>query len=474
MRKEIRQAFFRKDGIGAGALGGGRQPRGKKDNDGKKRGRPEDEKKRRENSEALAGLIVVFLIFAVAVVNIILPDKEFSERENRMLAQMPELSSASLADGRFMTHSESYLADQFLFRDLWISIRSRFQLLMGVSDSNGVYRGERGYMFQASSEPDEEHLSANIDSINQLAEDTNLRIFMMVVPTAPNVLSDYLPKFAPMSDQNADLMSLQQRISSNIKYIDTYDALKEHESEYIYYYTDHHWTTKGAYYAFLRAAPDIGIANPEEIEYSRVAVTDSFAGTLASKSGFPLKKKDTIEVWIPSEDAEAAGVLLQEAEGAEGTEETENAMKDAAENGSPEDTTADETEDGTYSPSIRYVVEYVEEDQKSVDLYDSSKLDSADKYAVFFGGNYPLIKISTTNQTDKSPLLIFKDSYANCFVPFLLPYYDEIIMVDPRYYYDDIGELIRTEKISQILFLYNADTFFEDTSLADVLAEMSE
>ena len=127
-----------------------------------------------------------------------------------------------------------------------------------------------------------------------------------------------------------------------------------------------------------------------------------------------------------------------------------------------------------YSPSVRYVVEYVEEDEKSVDLYDSSKLEGTDKYAVFFGGNYPLIKISTTNQTDKSPLLIFKDSYANCFVPFLLPYYDEIIMVDPRYYYGDIHELIRTEKITQILFLYNADTFFEDTSLADVLASAAD
>ena len=148
-----------------------------------------------------------------------------------MLSQFPELSAANLFDGRFMSHSESYLADQFMFRDLWISIRSRFQLLMGVNDSNGVYRGDRGYLFQASSEPDEAHLNANIDAINQLAENTDLRIFMMVIPTASNVLSDYLPKFAPMSDQNADLEELQKRISSNIKYIDTYDAMKEHESE---------------------------------------------------------------------------------------------------------------------------------------------------------------------------------------------------------------------------------------------------
>ena len=123
-----------------------------------------------------------------------------------------------------------------------------------------------------------------------------------------------------------------------------------------------------------------------------------------------------------------------------------------------------------YKPSVQYIVDYVQEDRKSANLYDSEKLESTDKYAVFFGGNYPLIRITTANDTGKEgPLLILKDSYANCFVPFLLTYYDEIIMVDPRYYYDDLTELIKTEKISQILFLYNADTFFEDTSLADVL-----
>ena len=399
------------------------------------------EKKKLKKGEVLAGWIIIALIFVISIANIALPDRDFSEKENRMLAQKPELSAASLFDGRFMSHSESYLSDQFALRDLWISIRSRFQLLLGKNDSNGVFRGERGYLFQAPSEPDEEHLSANIEAINAMAQNTDLRIFMMIAPTAANVLSDYLPDFAPVADQNKYLEDLKAGISSNIQYIDLYDTLKEHESDYIYYYTDHHWTTKGAYYAFLTAAPFLGIENPEEIEYRRYAVTDSFAGTLASRSGFPLKKEDTIEIWVPEENAKAA-----EASG---------------------------EEEGSYQPSVRYVVDYVEEEKKSADLYDSEKLETADKYAVFFGGNYPQVRITTTNDSGRGTLLIFKDSYANCFVPFLLPYYDEIIMVDPRYYYGDINELISTEKISNILFLYNADTFFEDTSLADVLAPQS-
>lgn len=396
-----------------------------------------------QKGEIFAGIVAIVLIFAVTLTNILLPDREFSEKENRMLAEKPEISASSLLDGRFMKHSESYLADQFMARDFWISLRSRFQLLMGSSDSNGVYRGARGYLFQQESEPDEEHLKANVEAINQLAENTDLRIFMMVVPTASNVLEEYMPKFAPESQQNKNLEELKKSISSNINFIDSYETLKEHESEYIYYYTDHHWTTKGAYYAFLNAAPSLGIPNPDEIKYERYAVTDSFAGTLASKSGFPLKEKDTIEIWVPETDAE---------------------QLDAAESSESEESAA-------FKSSVSYIVEYVQEDRKSAVLYDSEKLESTDKYAVFFGGNYPLIRITTANDTGKDgPLLILKDSYANCFVPFLLPYFDEIIMVDPRYYYDNLQELIKTEGISQILFLYNADTFFEDTSLADVLA----
>ena len=62
-------------------------------------------------------------------------------------------------------------------------------------------------------------------------------------------------------------------------------------------------------------------------------------------------------------------------------------------------------------------------------------------------------------------LLVLKDSYANCFLPFLAPYYREIVVVDPRYYYDDLAMLVETEEITDVLYLYNANTFFQDTSL---------
>ena len=87
---------------------------------------------------------------------------------------------------------------------------------------------------------------------------------------------------------------------------------------------------------------------------------------------------------------------------------------------------------------------------------------------MFFGGNYSRLDVTTTADTERA-LLIFKDSYANCMVQFLYPYFDHITIIDPRYYYDNIDLVIKSEGITDVLFLYNADTFLGDTSLADVL-----
>ena len=116
-----------------------------------------------------------------------------------------------------------------------------------------------------------------------------------------------------------------------------------------------------------------------------------------------------------------------------------------------------------------YIVTYVEENEKSASMYKSECLEEKDKYTVFFGGNHARVDISTT-QPERKNLLLFKDSYANCFVQFLLPYYQNIIMVDARYFYDNIDSLIQNYGITDILFLYNANTFVTDNSLADVLA----
>ena len=207
-------------------------------------------------------------------------------------------------------------------------------------------------------------------------------------------------------------------MNANVGWIDVTAALQQHVEEGIYYHTDHHWTSRGAYYAFLDAADDLGIS--EELKsYNAYTVSTTFEGTLASKSG-DHSTTDTIEVFEPVD------------------------------------------------PGSEFYVTYDDSQEKSRSLFIRSNLDKKDQYTVFFGGNHPRITIETTNNNDRS-LLIFKDSYANCFVQFLTPYYEKIILIDPRYYYDDVGAVISSEEITDVLFLYNLSTYLSDTSLADTL-----
>lgn len=91
-----------------------------------------------------------------------------------------------------------------------------------------------------------------------------------------------------------------------------------------------------------------------------------------------------------------------------------------------------------------------------------------DQYQVFFGGNHPLVEIHTADNTGRN-LLVFKDSYANCLVPFYIPCFDNIYMIDPRYYYDNAAALLTTDGITNVLFLYSQNTFATDRTLRDVL-----
>ena len=117
---------------------------------------------------------------------------------------------------------------------------------------------------------------------------------------------------------------------------------------------------------------------------------------------------------------------------------------------------------------MTYYVTYSDSTQRICSLYQSECLNVKDKYTVFFGGNHPKVEISTTANNERV-LLLFKDSYANSFVQFLTPYYQKIIMIDPRYYYDSLDSILTSEGVTDVLFLYSADTFLRDTALADVL-----
>lgn len=365
---------------------------------------------------------LIFLLITLVVVcfDLFSPPKTFSESENRMLTQRPELSLSTIADGRFMDKYESYVTDQFVARDFWVSIKTKVDKLCGKKESNGVLIGKKDYLFEKISTPDEKNLADNLAAINNFyGLHSDLKFYFALVPNAANILSEYLPANAPVRDQNGDMENVKQQLDGNIAWVDMFTPMSNHREEAIYYKTDHHWTSLGAFYGFeaLSSAMDIDSVGTT---YDRYAVSTDFTGTLASKSGYT-HVKDTIEIFIPNN--------------------VEN----------------------------EFVLQYVEEQRKTASIYDSEALTTKDKYEVFLGGNFPMIDLQTTNKNTRR-LLLFKDSYANSMIPFLTPYFREIVIIDPRYYYGDIETVITNKSITDVLFLYNGNTFFEDNSIADVLA----
>ncbi len=361
----------------------------------------------------LVGSVVFFVLFGF-----LKKDQEFSQNENRKLAQMPEFSLGALADGSYLKDLGSYTADQFPGRDLWISINLWMNKALGQKEAGGVYLCRDDYLIQIPGEPNAQQVPRNMSAINTFAGmHQDLNMVMTVAPNAITVHRDKLPSHAPARDQLADLENLKKQLTG-ATFADVTDSLMAHKDEYLYYRTDHHWTSLAAHYAFQAIAPALNITLPEAEEYTVYQVSDTFEGTLSSKSGSH-SALDTIEIYVPKTD-------------------------------------------------IDYYVTYADTGETISSMYDREALNKKDHYTVFFGGNHSRVDITTTADTGRS-LLVFKDSYANCMMQFLYPYFDHITIIDPRYYYDNVELVLKTEGITDVLFLYNLDTFHGDTSLADVL-----
>ena len=369
---------------------------------------------RTRHSLLLLGLFVLaVVVFCLA--NWIAKDREFSDTENRSLAQRPAFSVAALADGSFFSEIDSWYNDQFMARDSWISMHLWEIRRLGAKESGSVYLG-RDRLFSVPETPDEAAAMRTVEAVNAFAEKhPELAMRLMLVPGASAILKDDLPKHAPVRDQLQDIRMVRDQLSGSIVYLEAGDVLAAHADEEIYYRTDHHWTSLGAYRVYEANA---ALMDLTPASFDVYTVTEDFEGTLSSRSGSHALR-DSVEVY---------------------------GLKDS---------------------DLKYYVTYGEDSGKVCSIYKKDALEAKDKYTVFFGGNHDKVEIRTTANNGKS-LLLFKDSYANCFVQFLLPGYERIIMIDPRYYYGTLDSILNAG-VTDVLFLYSADTFVKDTSLADVL-----
>ena len=383
----------------------------------------EEKETRKPIFYALYGAAFLLILLAVLLWHILTPDREYSASEKKNLAGLPAFSLSALTEGRLTQDLDSSAADQFPLRDRFMNIRTRALMLLGQRESNGVYLGSENSLLQRFEETDEKLSEQTAQAVSDFAERYPAsKCHFLLVPTAVSMLSERLPAGALNADENAWMDRFLSQLSPQIDAPDVRSILREAKADGIslYYHSDHHWTTDAAMAVYEALREDFSYS---DTIWKRAVVSNTFRGSLSAKSGYTLPVYDEVAVYLPEEEADFHMALLDE---------------------------------------NRRV--------KGISCYDSEALAGNDPYEVFFGGNYPLLTIETSLDSDRT-LLVFKDSYANCFLPFLVRQYSKIDMIDPRYFAEDMDVWMAWEQYSDILFLYNASTLSQDRSLMQLLGE---
>lgn len=399
-------------------------------------------------------IAVLFALFISVffLVDVFNSDRAFSEFENTSLAQKPAFSWSSFVDGSFGSKYVKYINEQFLGRDNWISMKAIADMGLGRIESHGVTYGDDHYLMEKLEIVEDQNYPANAGTnivkqtsldrsngmVSSFLQMYDQPITFSLVPNSYAILEDEVPTGFPGADQQAYTQQIYRTLSEaddQLEIVDFSDTLSQHKDEYIYYRTDHHWTTLGAYYAYVAYCEQKGLTpvSLEELEENKV---EDFYGTFYSKAKRPSQPADTI-TWYDVDVDEFAFVA--------------NLQQDK---------------------QLAQLGEVVQEDGLELlrvdGMMDRRKFEVRDKYAAFIWGNSGYVKIKSSHNLNHqegktSRLLLFKDSYANSMIPYLTYNYDEIIVVDLRYMAKSTKELMQ-EEFDDIFVMYNFSTYVSGAS----------
>ncbi len=354
-------------------------------------------------------------ISTMMCVNFVSADELVSQTENRELQQKPEMTVETLLDGSYMSTFETYLNDQFVGRDNWVVMKSVMERLIGKELTNEIFFAKNGGLINQVAEPDPDVMLKNAGYLNTLAEKVDIPVYMGMIPSAAMVWSEFLPKYAVTADEEAVIDAFYGNLSQDITTIPIGDTLMAHKDEEIFYLTDHHWTSKGAYYGYESVVKSFGLTPTPLSQFQETLVTDEFFGTIHSASGVRWVKPDSIHRYV------------------------------------------EQTEDIT-------VTSYFDSNPSEGVFYADEKLVDKDKYSYFLGGNQPLCVIETEN-TDAPSILVVRDSYSDTLAPFLTENFSTIHLLDLRYYQVAVSSYATAHDFDYILVLYSLDNFIKDNNL---------
>lgn len=364
----------------------------------------------------LLAITVSMIIITLTLLFVFLDKKEFSDTENRYLEKLPQFSFESLKSGEYIRKLETYLTDHFPFRNEFMFLKTSALKGIGQNKISGLYLGEDGYLLEEYTVTPES-TNIPIDVLNRFNDNLpdNTNMSLMLVPTSVEIYSEKLPKYSTNTSQKDVIEYVYNNI--NFDGINVYDYLeKESTTIDLYYKTDHHWTTFGAYLGYVAYMNYLGIEDLERPTFEKI--TDEFYGTFYSK------------LIDNSLERESMYKLKDD--------ETEYIMKDVATN------TVMDT------------------------IYEEKWLNEKDKYSYFLGQNKALLEIQNNSMDNNKKILIVKDSYGNSMIPFIAQEYEHVYVIDPRLYRLDVSDYVKENEIEEVLLVYNVKTIETDLGIRNL------
>lgn len=371
--------------------------------------------------KAFTTALLAAAVLVLATLFFVLEKKDFSENENRFLEPLPAFTWETIQNGNYMESINSYLCDHFPFRDFFMGLKFRTEQRLGKKEINQVYIGKDGSWIEKYRKPENtEQIARILQTFSQKEEVAQTRLYLMLVPTASYVYQDRLPKYAPVENQMETARQIYA--ASGIPAIDCSEALldmSKNEKTPLYYRTDHHWTTYGAYVGYQVFCQETGISPISLKDLEAELVTDCFYGTIYSKINDNTQKGDSITIYR--------------------------------------------------NPRDKLSVFYEDTNELTDSLYNLEYTKKKDKYSLFLNNLHPLIEITNENALSQRELVLIKDSYANSMVPFLVHHFRKIHVFDTRYYKWGPSSYIRDHPdVTDVLILYNMNTLDTDLGIRGI------
>lgn len=355
-----------------------------------------------KKSELLTILLFCGFLISMTLGFFLLPKTDFSVNEKRYLEEAPVLSWDKVASGEWGNDAESYMADHIPGRDFFVGLNAYFEKATGRQVGKDIWT-EKGKLLEAPVKPNDAAVQRNMKAINAFAEAVGRQVDLMIVPSAGWAAG--LNQYQDAAVIDAVYGTAEENVTA-VSVLPVFDGRPE-----LYYDTDHHWTSQGAYEGYRTYMTGKNRWFRPEDQFS-VETISGFQGSTYSRSALWLTPGEDLELWHGSEDLTVT-------------------------NGEKEET--------------------------HVGVFYRERLEEADKYTVFLDGNHSIVRIQNPNAEGK--LLVIRDSYSNSLGCFLAESYGEVVLIDLRYYRQPVSQLAAEENFDDVLVCYSIGNFLTDTNL---------